>query len=151
MVLIDADDDCPAELGPRLLGRAKQATHIPVSVVLANREFESWFLGAKESLRGVNGVVGNAIAPLDPENIRGAKEHLTRNMTRKSRYLAADDQVTFTEAFDLNLARQRCPSFERCFRESRALASRYDRNFKITQIGRGLLESRLKLPSLFSH
>jgi len=40
MVLIDSDDDCPAELGLQLLERAKNTTHIPVSVVLAHREFE---------------------------------------------------------------------------------------------------------------
>ena len=117
MVLIDSDDDCPAKLGLQLLERAKKTTHIPVSVVLAHREFECWLLGSKESLRGVNGIVKTATAPANPENIRGAKEDLTRNMTRGRRYLAVDDQVTFTEQFDLYIARQRCPSFDKCFRE----------------------------------
>ena len=117
MALIDSDDDCPAELGLQLLERAKNTTHIPVSVVLAHREFECWLLGSKESLRGINGIVENATAPPNPENIRGAKEHLTRNMTRGRRYLAVDDQVTFAEKFDLNDARQRCPSFDKCYRE----------------------------------
>jgi len=117
MVLIDSDDDCPAELGLQLLDRAKKTTHIPVSVVLAHREFECWLLASKESLRGINGIVENATAPPNPENIRGAKEHLTRNMTRGRRYLAVDDQVTFAETFDLNVARQRCPSFDKCYRE----------------------------------
>ena len=57
MVLIDSDDDCPAELGLQLLERAKKTTQMPVSVVLANREIESWFLGSKESLRGINGML----------------------------------------------------------------------------------------------
>jgi hypothetical protein len=38
-------------------------------------------------------------------------------MTRGRRYLAVDDQVTFAEKFDLNDARQRCPSFDKCYRE----------------------------------
>lgn len=117
MVLIDSDDDCPAELSVELLNRAKKTTQMPVSVVFAHREFECWLLGSKESLRGINGIVENATAPSNPENIRGAKEHLTRNMTRGRRYLAVDDQVTFAERFDLNLARQRCPSFDKCCRE----------------------------------
>jgi hypothetical protein len=117
MVLIDSDDDCPAELGLQLLDRAKKTTQIPVSVVLAHREFECWLLASKESLRGINGIVENATAPPNPENIRGAKEHLTRNMTRGRRYLAVDDQVTFAETFDLNIARQRCASFDKCYRE----------------------------------
>ena len=126
MVLIDSDDDCPAELGLQILDRAKKATQLPVAVVLANREFECWFLGSKESLRGVNGIVETATAPLNPENIRGAKEHLTQNMTRGRRYLAVDDQVTFAERFDLSLARQRCPSFDKCFREAERLLTAMD-------------------------
>jgi len=117
MVLIDSDDDCPAELGPELLDRAKKATQLPVAVVLANREFECWFLGSKASLRRISGIQENVTAPLDPENIRGAKEHLTRNMARGRRYLEVDDQATFAEKFDLNEARRYCPSFDKCFRE----------------------------------
>ena len=117
ILLIDSDDDCPKELAPQLLGRAKKATQMPVSVVLAVREIECWFLGSKESLRGVNGVTETAATPPNPENIRGAKEHLTQNMTRGRRHLSVDDQVSFAERFDLNLARQRCPSFDKCFRD----------------------------------
>jgi uncharacterized protein DUF4276 len=121
MVLLDSDDDCPAELAVQLLSRAKKTTQIPVSVVLAHREFECWFLGSKESLRGVNGIVESATAPVNPENIRGAKEHLTRNMTGGRRYLAVDDQVTFAARFDLDIARQRCPSLNKCFRDVQRL------------------------------
>jgi hypothetical protein len=43
LVLLDADDDCPAELGPRNAGTcAGSAAGRPGSVVLANREFEAW-------------------------------------------------------------------------------------------------------------
>jgi hypothetical protein len=42
LILLDADDDCPAEYGPVLLTRAKAARpDKSVSVVLANREFEA--------------------------------------------------------------------------------------------------------------
>jgi hypothetical protein len=121
MVLIDSDDDCPAQLGPHLLDRAKKVTPLPVAVVLANREFECWFLGSKESLRGINGILENASALLNPENVRGAKEHLTRNMARGRRYLEVDDQATFVEKFDLNAARRSSRSFDKCFRETERL------------------------------
>lgn len=40
-VLLDCDDDCPAELAPRLLACAKPAgMGLPVSVILPQREFE---------------------------------------------------------------------------------------------------------------
>ena len=121
MVLIDSDDDCPAKLAPQLLVRATNATQLPVAVVLANREFECWFLGSKVSLRGISGIRNDAIAPVDPENIRGAKEHLTRNMGRGRRYLEVDDQATFAKKFDLSEARRTCTSFDKCFRETERL------------------------------
>lgn len=40
-VLLDADDDCPAELGPSLLKRCREATGLPVAVVGADREFHA--------------------------------------------------------------------------------------------------------------
>jgi hypothetical protein len=41
LVLIDSDDDCPAQLGPQLLDRARKARNdLPIGVVLAKREFE---------------------------------------------------------------------------------------------------------------
>jgi hypothetical protein len=53
LVLLDADDDCPAEYGPLLLARATAARpDQQVFVVLANREFEAWFLAAAPSLAG---------------------------------------------------------------------------------------------------
>lgn len=117
LVLIDADDDCPAKVGPELFRRCKKITSLPVIVVLANREFEAWFLGAKESLRGFCGIEATAIAPPSAERIRGAKEALTQNMKGGRRYLAVDDQLSFVERMDLSLARQRCPSFQRLCKE----------------------------------
>src|SRR5262249_13748344 len=50
LVLIDSDDDCPAELGPQLLDRARKArSDLPIGVVLAKREFEGWFLASAKS------------------------------------------------------------------------------------------------------
>src|SRR5207249_131651 len=52
-ILLDADDDCPAELAPSLLARARQArSDFPVGLALAKCEYEAWFLAAAESLRG---------------------------------------------------------------------------------------------------
>ncbi|MGH7342125.1 MAG: DUF4276 family protein, partial [Candidatus Rokuibacteriota bacterium] len=80
LVVLDSDDDDTAVLRSELLERCRQATPLPVSVVLARRELEAWFLGAKESLRGICGIRHDAVAPDDPESIRGAKERLTQNM-----------------------------------------------------------------------
>ena len=116
LVLLDADDDCPKELGPNLLSRSKKITDLPVSVTIAKRELECWFLGAKESLRGHRGIKEDAESPQNPEEIDG-KGGLKRNMIHGSKYLEVDDQPAFAQRFDLTLASQKCPSLERFIRE----------------------------------
>lgn len=124
VLLLDADDDCPAVLGAELAKRSHAVTELPTLVALANREFEGWLLGAKESLRGVRGIRDDATSPEDPESIRGAKERLTKNMTIGRRYLEVDDQPALTTHLDLESAQARCPSFARFARKLSALASR---------------------------
>jgi hypothetical protein len=116
IVLLDADDDCPAILGPQLLKRCRSTTHLPATVILANRELECWFLGAKESLRGIRGISTNATAPHNPEGIRGTKERLQQNMQGR-RYLGVDDQPALAEGMDMKQAKTHCPSFDKFFRE----------------------------------
>jgi len=68
LVLLDADDDCPAEYAPILLARARHARpHKQVTVVLANREFEAWFLAAAPSLAGQFGFPADFPRPQHPE------------------------------------------------------------------------------------
>lgn len=53
LIIIDADDDCPATLGPELLQRVQEARpDRQISVVLAKSEFESWFLAGTRMRRG---------------------------------------------------------------------------------------------------
>jgi hypothetical protein len=122
IVLLDADDDCPKVLGSSLLARAEKTTSLPVAVVIANRELEGWFLGAKESLRGIRGIKEDARPPENPEAIRGAKEHLESNMSGSRKYMETDDQPALAAQMDLELAISRCPSFCKFFREVQRLA-----------------------------
>lgn len=55
LILFDADDDCPKELRQKLFPVCDSAP-VRCSVVVANREYEAWFLGAVLSLRGQAGV-----------------------------------------------------------------------------------------------
>jgi hypothetical protein len=117
LVLLDCDDGCPAEDGPGLLQRAVKArSDLPVSVVLAKREFEAWFLAAAESLRGQRGLPADLTGPPDPEAIRGAKEWLEDRMPRGQSYTEVSDQPALTAVFDMNAAR-RADSFDKCHRE----------------------------------
>src|SRR5437763_859272 len=81
LVVLDADEDCPATLGPSLKLRALAcAQPQDISIIIPKYEFETWFLRAAESLGGLRGLVEGIVPPQDPETIRGAKEWLTRNM-----------------------------------------------------------------------
>lgn len=114
---IDADDDCPRDLAPALLERARTARgDLNTAVVLAKHEYEAWFLAAAHSLRGLYGLPLDLAPPPAPESIRGAKGWLTRHMPRGRPYDEVRHQPAFTSRFDLGLARE-APSFDKCFRE----------------------------------
>lgn len=110
LILLDCEDDCPAILGPRLLASAQSVRNdVPYHVVLAHREYETWFLASTESLRG-HGLPNDVTPPANPEAIRGAKEWLGKVMG--IRYDPIIHQSTFTAHFDLQQARS-VPSFDR--------------------------------------
>ena len=112
LVLLDCDDGCPAEQAPPLLKRASAArADLPISVVLAKREYEAWFLAAAESLRGHRGLPHDLAAPAEPEKIRAANR-----MSSGQAYSEASDQPALTSNFDMNAARQ-ADSFDKCYRE----------------------------------
>lgn len=121
LVLLDCDDDCPATLGPDLLRRARAvANDVAIVIALARREYETWFVAAAQSLRGLQGMSPNAEPPSDPEATRDAKGWLGRLMPH--RYDPIADQLPFTRAFDLQSAR-RVPSFDRLYRKLAAIAA----------------------------
>jgi hypothetical protein len=124
LLLIDADDDCPAELGPALLDRCERATQLPAAVIVANREIEAWFLGGIDSLRGVRGIRFDASWDGDPEAPRGAKGRLEELMTSGRSYVTVDDQPALMSALDIDLASQRCPSLNKFLRDVKRITAR---------------------------
>jgi hypothetical protein len=119
VVINDCDDGCPAQDGPALLKRAVAARNdLPISVILAKKEFEAWFLAAATSLRGKRGLPDNLEPPEDPESIRGAKEWLSRKMPEGRSYTETTDQPALTAEFDMNVART-ADSFDKCYRDIR--------------------------------
>jgi len=117
LILLDADDDCPAELGPRLLARALAARgDRTIGLALAEREYKAWFLAAAVSLAGKRGLPADLQPPAHPERIRGAKEWLADRLPPGRGYKETVDQPALTALFDLQEARS-ADSFDKCYRE----------------------------------
>ncbi|MDP8238205.1 MAG: DUF4276 family protein [Candidatus Hatepunaea meridiana] len=119
LLILDADEDCPKQLGPNLLKRCNKETHLPVSVILAKKKLECWFLGAKESLRGVRGIKANAVIPDNPESLGIGR--LENNLEAGSYYHKVDDAPAFAARMDIDKAAKNCPSFKRFIRETERL------------------------------
>lgn len=114
LVLLDADDDCPAQRGEELLARAKGIVpHRRVAVVLANREYEAWFIAGAASLVGCRGFVfKDSDAGVDAEVPRNAKGWMAQRMGGAG-YHETTDQAAFSAVLDLNVAFERSRSFRK--------------------------------------
>lgn len=112
LILLDADDDCPSELGANILQRARKiAPHRRISVVLANREYEAWFLAAADSLHGKRGFSFDHPQNFDAERPRDAKGWMSSRMS--TGYYPKTDQPAFSAMMDLQQARQNSRSFRK--------------------------------------
>jgi len=117
-LVLDAEGDCPAELGPRLLAQASAIRgDVPIAVVVANWEFEAWFLAAAESLRGHKRLGGDIVPPADCESVQDAKKWLRDRMAPGERYGPTSHQASFSGVCELGMARRRAPSFEKLCRD----------------------------------
>ena len=118
LLLLDSEDECPAVRGPRLKERmAACRTGLPVGVVLAHREFESWFIGAESSIRGRRGFPKSMSTHPSPESIRGCKEWLSEQLPRGRVYSPVEDKPALAAVFDMNESEKHCPSFGKFRRE----------------------------------
>lgn len=87
LVLWDADDDCPAHEGPRHQARLQaMRPDIPLRVVIANREYEAWFLAGARNLAGEAGLPADLADHPEPEHPRDAKGWLRQAMRSGATY-----------------------------------------------------------------
>jgi hypothetical protein len=111
LILLDSDDSCPKELAPELRDRAIGIRRdVPILVALAHREYETWFLAAARSLRGVGGLPADLDPPEDPESLRDAKAWLSQYLPVA--YNEPNDQPLLTRQFSFEEA-VTVPSFAR--------------------------------------
>jgi hypothetical protein len=117
LILLDCEDDCPAKLGPSLLPRAQRVRpDVPMIVALAYREYETWFITAARSLRGLHNLADDVQPPDSPETIRNAKGWLGSHMP--AGYDPVIHQLAFTRHRNLDEARNN-PSFNRLYERIR--------------------------------
>lgn len=125
LVVFDSDDDCPREILPRLVAWAAEvAGSVPCGIVLANREYEAWFLAAIESLRGQRRISSSARRPVDPEEVRDAKGYLNEYLPETSPYTETRDQPALSARLDIDQAAVYSRSFRKLLKEVRSLADR---------------------------
>jgi hypothetical protein len=112
IVLLDADDDCPAELGAKICERARQyVPHRRLSVVLTNREFEAWFIAAARSIHGKRGFSIQENEHTEAETPRDAKGWMREHMNGP--YQVMLDQPAFAATIDLQQACENSRSFRK--------------------------------------
>jgi hypothetical protein len=114
LVLLDADNDCPAELGRQILQRARDVVpHRRVAAVLANREYEAWFIASAAALNGFRGFAcSGKDAEADAELPRNAKGWMGQRMAGNT-YRETTDQPAFSQRLDLDLTYRRSRSFRK--------------------------------------
>ncbi len=122
LIVIDADDECGQgagnrRLGPELLTRAARvAARVPVAVVVANREYEAWFLASLQSIRTA-GLLPNENGKLDPvEDIRDCKGRVAALMGQRYEETVHQLQLTHGMSFSKG-PRSRSRSFAKLVRD----------------------------------
>lgn len=126
LVVIDADEECINRehgngLGPELLARAKAvASHVPLAVVVANREYEAWFLASLTAIRAADLLPNNTWlpfqGPLYPESPRDCKGLITKLMGY--RYEETVHQLALTRGLTFSpRAKYRSPSYGKLLRD----------------------------------
>lgn len=123
LILLDADDDCPVELARQVIAKASRIlARGNFSVVVANREFEAWFLAAAGSLSGTRGFELAPGTTVDSESPRDAKGWLSARMGA-SGYGETSDQPAFCAEMDIDEAHRNSRSFRKLCSEWRRIVS----------------------------
>ena len=120
LILLDAEEDCPAELAPRLLAAATAGRSDAVlACVLAKRMLENWIVAGASTLAGVNGLPHSLQSPNDSEERNGAAwlEEQLRSRNQRRSYKKTTDAELFVQKMDLEQCRNRSPSFGKLCRD----------------------------------
>jgi len=122
LILLDAEEDCPAELADRIRsGAAPLIGDVQLSVVLAKRMFENWLAASAHTLTKNERFRKELTAPEKPEEISG-KTWIKRSLLPYVAYSEPVDQPAFTRLLDPEAA-SRCRSFRKLTKEIQSALS----------------------------
>lgn len=119
LLLFDRDPSPqpPCHLAPQASRWAVQAYgHLDIDCVVANIEYETWFVAAAESLAKFIELDENEPIPDAPEAQRCGKKWIESRF-RGAKYSETQDQPRMSAAMDFAMARRRSPSFDKLCRE----------------------------------
>lgn len=120
LLLLDAEKDCPAELAPKLLERARTIrSDVRISCVLAKRMLENWIVAGASTLAGVN-ELPDPLPTRDQFEERSGKawlDHQIRVRNPRRKYSETVDAKEFVAAMNLAECRTNAPSFDKLCRE----------------------------------
>lgn len=132
LVLLDADEECPREKAADLARKATELNlNVPVAIVYAKREYETWFICSLAPDRGNRirewlELPADVTAPECPETIRDAKKWLKVHMHRHRSYRETVDQEPLTHRLELDLVQARSRSFCRLWHAVEELVQAVD-------------------------
>lgn len=117
LVLIDTEDEhqaCPPGLAKSLSLRAKTVgLQIPLAIVCAVCEYESWFLASMHTIAGKYDIHPDAKFPGNPEEKCNAKKWIQDQMPKDKNYKETIHQVAMTFDLDLDHLSANVRSFQR--------------------------------------
>jgi hypothetical protein len=116
LILLDAEDDPPCILGPKLLADAQKilsGSDLECASVIANVEYETFFVAAAESLPDY--LESDDVR--DPEVKRCGKKWVKDRFRLARPYNEPQDMPGMTAKMDIKKCRERCPSFDKLCRE----------------------------------
>ena len=116
MVLVDADDDLPCQLGPYMQEVASAVRNdFDVSCIVANIDYETWFVAASGSLLGFWKDPDDFEPPANPEGKNG--KSWVKQRFYGPKYSETIDQAKLTARMDLATCREVSSSFDKLCRE----------------------------------
>lgn len=116
LVLLDSDKDCPFEIAPALLERARSATRHGCAVVMPCREAEAWPLADIEHIAEQLDLPLTANPPNDPESVN-PKAWLERHLGTATPYKPTSHQAALFAHLRPSVVAASSPSFAKLIRD----------------------------------